>query len=377
VTRFVAFVLVLLATLTLSRGAHAHKPSDSYLTLVADGSRFDVRWDIAVRDLDYALGVDGNGDGNVTWGELRARRDAVVLYASSGLTLTTSAGPCALAAQDMKVARHSDGTYASLTFAARCPDPTSPLLIDYSLLFDVDPQHRGLAQITSSGETRALVFTSQHRHEEVSLTSSSPSRSFGRFVVEGSRHIAQGIDHLLFLIALLLPAVVRRDGKVWTPVTGLRPALVDVLRVVTAFTVAHSITLSLAALEVVVLPARFVESAIAASVVLAALNNLFPILRADRWIAAFALGLLHGFGFSAALQDLGLARGDLLVVLFGFNLGVEVGQCGVVAIFLPIAYALRTSRAYRTVALGAGSIAITLVASVWLVERAFAVRLFP
>ena len=116
-------------------------------------------------------------------------------------------------------------------------------------------------------------------------------------------------------------------------------------KVVTAFTVAHSITLSLAALGVISLPSRLVESAIAASVVLAALNNVCPVVYGGRWIIAFCFGLIHGFGFASVLTDLGLPQDSLLLALVAFNLGVELGQLAIVAVFLPIAYALRGRRA--------------------------------
>jgi uncharacterized membrane protein YqjE len=169
--------------------------------------------------------------------------------------------------------------------------------------------------------------------------------------------------------------VLRREGNTWRPVPRLRPALLDVLRIVTAFTVAHSITLSLAALEIVTLPSRLVESAIAASVVLAAVNNLVPVLRQDRWMAAFVLGLMHGFGFSATLMDLDLPRSNLVQTLFGFNLGVEIGQIAIVAAFVPLAYAVRGTAAYRRVGLVAGSCVIVVLATIWLVERAFLIKI--
>jgi hypothetical protein len=160
------------------------------------------------------------------------------------------------------------------------------------------------------------------------------------------------------------------------PAPNFRAALVDVLKIVTSFTLAHSITLSLSALNVLRLPSRFVESGIAASVVLAAVNNLIRVLDEDRWSAAFALGLLHGFGFSATLMDLGLPRKNLVLTLFGFNCGVEIGQMCVVAAFLPLAYLARRSPLYRIVGLVSGSVVIAAIASVWLVERAFVVKIF-
>jgi hypothetical protein len=192
----------------------------------------------------------------------------------------------------------------------------------------------------------------------------------------GVTHIWQGLDHILFLIALLLPAVLRRDETgCWGPVPRLRPVLVDVARVVTAFTLAHSATLGLAASGLVRVSGRIIEPAIAASVVLAAANNLWPLFGRDRWAVAFALGLLHGFGFSTALAELGLGGAGLLEALSGFNIGVELGQLALVALFVPFAFLLRRSAGYRRLGLRGGSLAIAVLAVVWLVERAFSVSL--
>jgi hypothetical protein len=160
-------------------------------------------------------------------------------------------------------------------------------------------------------------------------------------------------------------------------VTHFGPALRDVVKVVSAFTVAHSLTLSIASLGWVALPSRLVESAIAASVIAAALNNVLPFMRGTRWLAAFLLGLLHGFGFASVLADLGLPPGSLAVTLLGFNLGVELGQLACVAAFLPLAFALRGSLFYRRAVLVGGSAAIALLACAWLAERAFGIGLSP
>jgi len=163
----------------------------------------------------------------------------------------------------------------------------------------------------------------------------------------------------------------------WQPVASFGPAFWDVLRIVTAFTVAHSVTLSLAALGLVALPSRLVESAIAASVVLAALNNVWPVFEGRRWMVAFGFGLVHGFGFASVLADLGLPQGTLALALLGFNLGVELGQLAIVAVFLPCAYALRRTRFYRQAVLFGGSLLIAALAAVWLAERALELKLLP
>ncbi len=192
---------------------------------------------------------------------------------------------------------------------------------------------------------------------------------------EGVWHIWIGYDHILFLLSLLLPAVLRREAGHWQAIAGFSPALWEACKIVTSFTVDHSITLSLAVLGIVSLPSRLVESAIAASVVLVALNNLYPILRAHLWWVAFAFGLVHGLGFASVLIDLGLPGGALLTALVGFNLGVEVGQVVIVGVFLPLAFWMRHSWFYQRLVLGFGSLLIALVASVWLLERSLDLNL--
>jgi hypothetical protein len=128
---------------------------------------------------------------------------------------------------------------------------------------------------------------------------------------------------------------------------------------------------------VVVLPSRWVESAIAASVVLASLNNVWPVVCGRRWVLAFAFGLIHGFGFASVLADLGLPQDSLLLALVAFNVGVELGQLAIVAAFLPVAYALRDTRLYRRAVLVFGSLMVATVAAAWLAERALDVVVLP
>jgi hypothetical protein len=293
------------------------------------------------------------------------------------LTLRGADDACAVT-NDPKgaaVASHSDGQYAVVRFDARCAAPVQELGIDYRLFFDLDPQHRGIVRIDAAGTSRTHTLSKSDHEARFSLADAGRLRQLGAIVRQGIIHIWTGYDHILFLLALLLPSVLRREGKEWRAVPKLRPALLDVLRIVTAFTIAHSITLSLAALGVVTLPSRLVESAIAASVVLAAVNNLYPILRQDRWMAAFVLGLMHGFGFSSTLMDLDLPRSNLVLTLFGFNAGVEIGQVAIVAVFVPVAYAARKHAAYRRYALVGGSAVIALLAMVWLAERALSLKI--
>jgi len=225
------------------------------------------------------------------------------------------------------------------------------------------------------GQTRTAVLGPQAPTQTFELRAVSRWAQFAAYAAEGVRHIWVGFDHILFLLSLLLPAVLVWRARRWQAVETFREAVVDVFKIVTGFTVAHSITLSLATFGFVSLPSRWVESAIAASVVLAALNNVWPVFQGRLWTVAFGFGLVHGFGFASVLIDLGLPREALALALVGFNLGVEGGQLGIVALFLPLAFALRRSAFYRRAAMLGGSLVIALLAGIWFIERAFQVKL--
>jgi hypothetical protein len=387
-----AFVTLLLALAALlgARSASAHKPSDAYVSIDASSAVLQVRVDVALRDLQPVLGLDADGDGALSWREVDGRSSDLVAYVVERFTLATESAPCPLAPSPgsrLELVGHTDGTYAVLRFDARCPTTPRTLRVQYRLLFDRDALHRGLVRVVGAGPPKTAIFSAESTSAAIALEPGASSGNFLTAIREGVIHIAEGTDHLLFVLALLLPSVLRRaPGSAagsssgpfgsWVPVADFRTALLDVLRIVTAFTIAHSITLSLAALDVVRLPSRLVETSIALSVVVAAANNIRPFLGAERWFAAFALGLLHGFGFSAVLADLGLARAELAQTLVGFNCGVEIGQLAFVSLVFPIAFALRRSRVYVPVALRGASAIIAAVALVWAIERAFDVRVF-
>jgi hypothetical protein len=356
--------------------AAAHKPSDSYLsvdTAAGPAAPLQGRWDIALRDLDYAIGLDANGDGQITWDELRFRHADIAAYALARLRIARGGQACRLSAGGQLVDSHTDGAYTVLPFTAACSG-AGALEFDYRLFADLDPQHKGLVSVAGTGAPRTFVLGSGQPH--VVLEQGS-GQGFLSFVRHGIWHIWIGYDHILFLLSLLLPAVLVWREHAWRTVAAPRAALLDVFRIVTAFTLAHSITLSLAALGIVALPSRWVESAIALSVLLAALNNLRPLAHGRRWVAAFVFGLVHGFGFASVLGDLGLQSRALGASLVGFNLGVEIGQLAIVAAFLPLAWAARHTWFYRRVVMLGGSSLIVLVATIWLGERLFDLRLLP
>jgi hypothetical protein len=377
-TRWLRF-LASLALTCLAIPAQAHKPSDSYLVVTATsgGNVVTGHWDIALRDLELSVGLDTDHDGAITWGELRGQQAKVFDYAFDRLAFKTDGTVCPVTRGELQVDTHSDGAYTVLAFEAHCASPTRQLEIGYRLLFDLDPSHRGLLALNLDGSTRTAVLSPEQSVQTFDLAHASRLHQFLQFVADGMHHIWIGYDHLLFLISLLLPAVLvrRRDDPDgfghWVPVASLRSALWSVFAVVSAFTLSHSITLTLAALGVIGLPSRLVESGIALSVMLAALNNIFPRVTRRAWMLAFFFGLVHGFGFASVLNDLGLPRDALALSLAGFNIGVEFGQLSVVLVVVPLIYLMRKQRFYRPVVLVGGSSVIVAVAAVWFFGRAF------
>ncbi len=184
----------------------------------------------------------------------------------------------------------------------------------------------------------------------------------------GIRHIADGTDHLLFLLALLLPAPLLAAGARWTQSAGVRQSLLRIVKVVTAFTLGHSLTLALAALGFVRLPSRPIEVLIAVSILVSALHALRPLFPGSEAAIAAFFGLIHGLAFATTLGELGLDRWQRVSSIFGFNLGIETMQVIVVAATMPSLILLSRTRAYSTVRI-AGALFAVFASVGWIVER--------
>ncbi|MDJ0705297.1 MAG: HupE/UreJ family protein [Leptolyngbyaceae cyanobacterium MO_188.B28] len=232
-------------------------------------------------------------------------------------------------------------------------NPLDALSIHYDL-FPSGASPRCLATIYQNDTARSFVFTPQKT--TVTLTPQKPRRQqVLSFLKLGAGHIFTGYDHILFLITLLLPG-----GK-----------LISLLKIVTAFTVAHSLTLSLAALSIVTLPSVLVESLIALSIVYIAVENLWRKQFQHRWRITFAFGLIHGLGFANILRDLAGSQSNWSLSLVSFNLGVELGQIAIVLmVFLWLQVLQR--RLWGVFLRRGVSLAMILMGAVWFVERAIA-----
>lgn len=371
-----AALLFLLCTLACPV-AWAHQASDAYLDWRIDGVRIEQRIDLSLRDLDRELGLDADDDGVLRWAEIRRREAEIVRLAEAGVTVQADGVDCPVRERlALQIERHADGPAAVLRATRVCAAAVQSLRLDYRMFAASDPAHRGLLRLEdrARGTVHSAVLVPGAGTRDWTLGGGA---GFVDFVGEGLHHIAIGLDHILFLVTLLLVAVWRRDGRGWSPRETAASAWREALTLVSAFTLAHSLTLMLAATGMLAPPSRWVESLIAASVLLAAIDNLRPLLPGPRWPLVSLFGLVHGFGFAGPLQDLGLREGHLLLPLLGFNLGVELGQLALVAVLLPLAIALRHAPGYRRLAVQGGSGAIALLALVWTAERGLDLSLLP
>ena len=359
-----------------SGSAQAHSSSNSYITVSSLNEATVLRADINLRDIDLVFDLDQNKDGKVSWGETLAKTAELKAWLEQGIQLSTTSRKCALAQMNIKASDHADGTYLSVEWTVACldiaEDGLSGLKLRYDLMFDQDNLHRALVKIDLPDFKSSAILSPDRPEFTLTKDSGSRLKVLERYLLEGIWHIWIGIDHVLFLLSLLILAFLEPSRKSviqWPAVQYVKTALLDILAVVTAFTLAHSITLGLTIFKWLEPSADLIEPAIALSVVAAALNNLLGWVALRRWQLAFAFGLVHGFGFSNVLVDLGLPSDQLAIALGGFNLGVELGQIAIVLVFLPLAWWLRNTLFYRWVVVVGGSLSIAVLGIIWTLQR--------
>ncbi|MDD9898093.1 MAG: HupE/UreJ family protein [Candidatus Melainabacteria bacterium] len=410
------FLVLFLMALPVS----AHRASESFVTIKMQQRGPDVaqallrmtdlslRWDIALRDLDFLLDLDADSNASITGLEFKQAKSELIDYLFGKIALQASSKQAASrhhhhhhhhdsAHHQLKLKEwigayckradrvqllvddHSDGKFAVLIVDYVCERELDKLALDYGLLFAEDPEHRALVEINYQGKSQSYVLDKNHRHIKTKLGQVDYWQQFMSFLDQGKWHIWTGFDHILFLLALLLPVVMltSRHCEAKPKQSSFKSLVWSVVKIVTCFTVAHSITLTLAALELVSLDAHMVEAIIALSIAIAALTNLWiassrqvPLLAMTaEYSIAFVFGLIHGFGFAGALQDLGLPLGALLLSLFSFNLGVELGQLAIVIVFVPLTYVISDTWFYKNIVYRLGSVVILLLALKWFFER--------
>jgi hypothetical protein len=357
------FLIAIIALILGTVGARAHSQSYGYLTVNTSETTITGIFELAIRDADRMHRLDSNSDGTITWGDIRQFETTIAQKLLSTLTFSSAEKSCTLNPSPLMIDTHGGETYLVMPFSAPCADTVT---LTYNAMFAVDAQHRGLVTVSSSNQTQTFVMSPDAR----SASLGQAAAHFTSFAVHGVQHLLAGYDHMLFLITLLLATVARNH------MAGLRKGLIEATKVVTAFTVSHSCTLALAALGWVTIPVPLTESLIAITIALAAVNNLWPVVRNRIWLLALGFGLIHGLGFANVLTELGLNTGNLLQALLAFNLGVEAGQIAVVIVALPLMYLImRSPKVSRTLPLT--NLAIAIFGLAWFYDRAFGTSLMP
>ncbi|MEZ4326534.1 MAG: HupE/UreJ family protein [Polyangiales bacterium] len=314
-------------------------------------------------------------------GAVLQRHDQIAAWLLGGVTLRRGGVVCPGQVGAPRETARDQRSFIDVDLTFRCATPAGEgdLVLRDDTVFPDDRQHEALVYV-GGGRESATVLRAGHR--ELVLTGPPPAtwELGGAFLWEGMLHFALGYDHVLFLLSLLLGVGLLRhpSGEARAPVgpsevkapSPHRALLAQLAWLVTAFTVGHSVTLALAALEVVVLPSQPVEVAIAASIVAVAVHTaLAPQRRGGLPLVAGGFGLIHGFGFSSVLRELGLPAGDTVLALVAFNVGIELAQLAFVALVLGPLLRLGRTPWYEPVVVRGGSVVIALMASYWVVER--------
>ena len=351
--------LALLLGLCLPADAHQVNLATARVALVADRT-VSVELGLKGSDVDRLIGTrihDARQDA-VDPVAVEAASAALLAYMKAHLAVTGGGTACSAGAA--VILADGDGVIYRNNFA--CANAAGDIVYRSTVLTEKDPAARQVVLIAQGRSEFQALLDAGNTTVMLAAVPPSLSSTMQRYLVTGIEHIFLGYDHVAFLIALVLWA--RR--------------LVPVIKIVTAFTIAHSITLSLAALDVLVIPGRIVEPAIAVSIVFVAVENFFSRDIDKRWRVAFLFGLIHGFGFAGALREIGLPPNAVVPALAAFNLGVEIGQVAIVAIVLPVLGLVdrmlasdRTKPVRAARLVYAVSAVISLLGGYWLLARVF------
>ncbi len=348
--------------LATPNASFAHKINTSYSDIVVGDDSLKVR--VRLDDFDMLkMGIDENGDGVLFYEEMEGGLERAYAFVAQNMSIQVNGESIVLLHGQGEVGPDNEGNmFANLYFVADYIEPLEDLQmqIDWPETFGDD--HKNLAKILLPGQPMVqAIFTAETPNQQFAVAESKTLvEQFYEFLVLGVEHIFLGYDHIMFLLALI--------------VVGGR--LVNLVKIVSAFTVAHSITLCLAALEIVNLPDQWVEAGIALSIAYVAAENFWLKRTDSRWVLTFVFGLIHGFGFANVLRDLGLPTRGLVASLLSFNVGVELGQIAIVAVFFPWIVYLNRQTYQRTVVL-AVSVFVGLFGLGWFVERVFELEYMP
>jgi hypothetical protein len=370
-----ATTCLLLMVLFFSTSVSAHQTGNSYLYVTEVNGQLRIDIDFIVRDLDNLLQNTAQASkdkptSTPTPEQLQAKQAAITQIIQASLVVEINEQAQTLDFIDQSIVLHNDGLYVRQRFSGpSIPVPVRFMVVRYGFFNQNDKLGRAFFKLRLGQEELSSVFDSSKETQRFALGESKRWATMGLFTQEGAMHIWGGPDHLLFLFTLLLPGLMLLQRESNTSRLGTRAAGMFALKVITAFTLAHSVTLLASVMDWITLPSRWIESAIALSIMLSAALNLQKRIVFSHWKLALVFGLIHGMGFANGLRELGLSHLYFMETLLAFNIGVELGQiAAVLAVGIPIVLLARNdqSKAWLTRWI---SVTVFLIALFWLIER--------
>jgi len=359
------FKHLLLVVITLT-SLHAHQSRENYITIVSDAERLTLQCEIESDNFSKVVAIDDNSNGIVSWRELRVNEDKIVTYLLKSISLTQEDQKIALRASNYEVYRRDDQSYLRLNLVSGTYDLKKELLLNYQLFFDMDALQRVFVLSKMGAENVSMLLTPRQRSIVIQGKKQTLLQQSVSFFMEGVWHIWSGYDHLLFLLMLLLPALIEKHEGVYRRSASVKKVFIKVLKIVTLFSLAHSLTLGVAFFDYATINPKIIEIFILISIVITALINILGLTPKRLYILIFTFGLLHGFGFANALNEMTLSQGHVVLTLLGFNLGVEVGQIVLVVAAMPLLYAVAGSKFYHPWVIRAVSSLTVAVSFYWL-----------
>lgn len=357
--RALIYVCLLLGWAIWPGIAMAHQPSDAYMLLEVKGQDLHVRWHVALRDLNHVFMLDADGDRKVSWGEFLDRSGEIDDMLRRSLRVQNDKTDCAPQPSQFQVEQLPSGPFIVADFVVRCAHPIASLDLHYDFLFEFDPSHRGIANLAEGKVRHPIVFTDEQRDKTVQVGERDAHGYVLQYVKLGVEHILSGMDHVLFVIGLILASL-----------SAGRLNFKRLLLAASAFTVAHCTTLVLSATGYFSPPGRIVEPLIALSIIFVAVNNITKWVTRWELVFVFLFGLCHGLGFSSTLDIVQLPLGEKLLSLFSFNVGIEIGQLLVIGVVVPLLFLALTKVRSSMIVVWCSTV-MAGFSSIWFVERAF------
>ncbi len=387
--RFLTVIMVAVAVVVSAASpADAHRNDESYLYMDVGDSTLSGRVEMPYPDIRTVFGLRLSGSVDDIRAEVEANLELLQQYAKNESAIGADGDFWELTFNGYElldeegVGVNGNG-YVILPFTVAVPLGAVPQVVEtvFTPFLDEIPGRNNIVLVANDWKrgiveeeaNELLIVDAERRGGAIDFGESNQWRNFRYSIDLGVDHIKTGPDHIFFILVLLLTSVLILQGSRWNPSPSFTYSLGRLVLVATMFTVAHSITFTLAGLDLIPLPpSKLVETLIALSIGAAALHNLRPVLGHREWALAFGFGLFHGMGFAGLVQELDIDRGTQLISLLGRNVGIEIGQLVIIAIAFPGLFLLRQTRLYRPI-LVLSSLTLAALSFVWVVERVFEV----